>query len=68
MPKKKYDVEQVLEDRKAHIARLRKADVAAAKKKESSWVSRLKRNIQLLTKGPKHSKAGKKYLASKKGY
>lgn len=61
MPKKKYDVEQVLEDRAKRIAKLRKADVAARKKKKSAWISRLKKGVQRILKS-RHSPAGKKYL------
>lgn len=66
MAKKGYDVEKVLNERAAHIARIRKADIAVKKKKRNTWISRLKRNIRLLTKGPEHSKAGKKYLGRRK--
>ena len=69
MPRNKYNVEQVLKDRAAHIARLRKADAAAAatKKKRGTWVSRLKKRVQRVLKS-RHSPAGKKYLNKKKGY
>jgi hypothetical protein len=69
MPKKRYDVEQVLEDRVKRIAKIRKADAAAraAKKKRGTWVSRLKGRVQRVMKG-RHSPAGKKYLAKKRGY
>ncbi len=36
------------------------------KKKKSNWVSRLKESVGLLSKGPKHSPAGKKYLAKQR--
>jgi hypothetical protein len=61
--KKGRGVEQVLEDRVAHIARIRKAD--AAKKKRGTWVSRLKKGVQKALKD-RHSPAGKKYLERKK--
>ena len=32
------------------------------KKKKSNWISRLKEDIRLLAKGPKHSPAGKKHM------
>lgn len=60
MPKK-YDVEQVLEDRAKRIAKIRKADAAAAKKKKNAWISRLKKRVQHMLKS-RHSPAGKKYL------
>lgn len=36
------------------------------KKKKSNWISRLKEDIGVLTKGVKHSPAGKKYLTESK--
>lgn len=66
MPKgKKYDVEQVLEDRKKRIAKLRKADIAAKKKRKGAWIVRLKKGVQRILKS-RHSPAGKKQL--RKGY
>ncbi len=72
MPKKSYDVEEVLNKQAAFIVKLRKADAAKRKakeekKKKGSWVSRLKKNVQSALKS-RHSPAGKKYLARKKGY
>ena len=64
--KKGYDVEKVLNERVAHIARIRKAD--AAKKARGTWVSRLKKNVQGIIKKYKkgrHSPAGKRYLRKK---
>lgn len=69
MPKKKYDVEKVLEERVKFIAGVRRRDAAAAaaakKRKEKSRITKLKRNIKRLLK-PKHSPAGKRYLEGKK--
>lgn len=58
---KKYNVEQVLEDRAAHIVRIRKADAAARKKKKSAWIVRLKKRVQRILKS-RHSPAGKKHM------
>ena len=65
--KKGETVEQQLDRQVIRIAKLRKADAAARKKKKGSWVSRLKKNVQSALKS-RHSPAGKKYLARKKGY
>ncbi len=70
--RKDRTAEQKLDDQAAFIAGIRKADAAkrkarAAKKKKGSWVSRLKKNVQSALKS-RHSPAGKKYLARKKGY
>lgn len=63
-------IEQQLDRQAVRIAELRKADAAVAaakeKKKKDNWVSKLKENIRLLLKGPKHSPAGKKYLEKKR--
>ena len=48
---------------KAHAAGL-----TAKKKKKSTWVSRLKKNVQMMIKGPKYySSIGGKH-SKKKGY
>lgn len=65
MPKKGYDVEKTLKERAAHIARIRKADVIAKKKKRNTWVSQLKKRIQRVLKS-RHSPAGKEYLGRRK--
>ncbi|KKN53878.1 hypothetical protein LCGC14_0598370 [marine sediment metagenome] len=57
-------MERAMNDQAKGIAKIRKADAAAAKKKKGSWVSRLKRDIASL-KGPGHSPAGKKYSKRK---
>ena len=57
-------LEQKLDDQKAAIARIRKADAAAAKKKKNNWVSRLKKSVKVALKS-RHSPAGKKYLRGK---
>lgn len=36
------------------------------KKKKSTWISRLKKDIGVLLKGPGHSPAGKKYTKKQK--
>lgn len=36
------------------------------KKKKSNWVSRLKEDIGILTKGVKHSPAGKRYKTTQR--
>jgi len=59
-------MERALKDQAAGIAKLRKADAAAAKKRKGTRIARLKRNVRLLLKGPKHSKAGREYLARKR--
>ncbi|KKN27407.1 hypothetical protein LCGC14_0864890 [marine sediment metagenome] len=60
-------MQRAMNDQVAGIAKIRKADAAARKKKKGSWVSRLKKNVQSALKS-RHSPAGKKYLARKKGY
>ena len=62
--KKGETVEQQLDAQAKHIAKLRKADAAAAKKRKGTRISRLKKNITRLLKS-RHSPAGKKYLRSK---
>ena len=62
--KKGETVEQQLEAQAKYIAKLRKADAAARKKKKNAWVSRLKKRVQRILKS-RHSPAGKKYLRSK---
>jgi hypothetical protein len=64
--KKGKTVEHQLDEQAAHIARLRKADAAAEKKRRSSRISRLKRGIKSILSGPGHSPAGKKYVAKVK--
>lgn len=61
-------MERAMSDQAKGIAKIRKADAAARKKKRGTWVSRLKKSVQSVVKGPGHSPAGKKYLAKKKGY
>ena len=61
-------MERAMGDQAKSIAKIRKADAAARKKKRGSWVSRLKKSVQSVVKGPGHSPAGKKYIAGKRGY
>lgn len=44
---------------KAHAAAAKKSIVKKAKKR-STWVSRLKRNVEMVIKGPKYYKSKKK--------
>ena len=60
-------MERAMGDQAKTIAKIRKADAAARKRKKGSWVSRLKGRVQKALKG-RHSPAGKKYIAGKRGY
>lgn len=59
--KKGETVEQQLDAQTKYIADLRKADIAARKKKKGAWVVRLKKGVQRILKS-RHSPAGKKHL------
>ena len=61
-------VEDQLDEQAVRIAKLRKADAAAADKKKNSWVTRLKKGVKTALTGPGHSPAGKKHLSKKRGY
>ena len=58
-------MERAMNDQAKGIAKIRKADAAAAKKKKGTWVSRLKKSVQSVVGGPGHSPAGKKYSKRK---
>lgn len=58
-------MEKAMDDQAKGIAKIRKADAAARKKKKGSWVSRLKKGVKTVLTGPGHSPAGKKYLRSR---
>ena len=58
-------MKRAMSDQAANITKIRKADVAAAKKRKGSRISRLKKGIKSILSGSGHSPAGKRYLRSK---
>ena len=61
-------MERAMSDQRKAITKIRKADVAARKKKKGTWVSRLKKGVKTALVGPGHSPAGKKYIAKRRSY
>ncbi|MCK5614403.1 hypothetical protein KAR91_71715 [Candidatus Pacearchaeota archaeon] len=59
-------MKRAMSDQAKAITKIRKADVAVAKKKRGTWVSRLKKGVKTALTGPGHSPAGKKYLGRRK--
>jgi len=47
-------MEKAMATSSAATLKASKARIAAKKKKKGTWVSRLKRNVQMLIKGPKY--------------
>jgi len=58
-------MKRAMSDQAKGIAKIRKADAAAAKKRKGSRISRLKKGIKSILSGPGHSPAGKRYLRSR---
>lgn len=50
-------MEKAMATSSAATLKASKARIAAQKKKKGTWVSRLKKNVQMLIKGPKYYKS-----------